>query len=504
MLQSDFLRQSAQTIPDCVALEFMDQAMTWRDIDQSVEELARKLVGAGLKAGQTVMILSENSPAFLILTLAIWRASGAAAIVHASVEGAQLDYALQNAKPVMAFAEREFLSRLRAAIAGNRLATKSFPIDQNGPVLPRQVSFAAALPEVDPQALAIIGYTSGTTGRPKPLALSHRAIATGTTACAAVWRITAGDRILISMPMSWLAGLIVLAGTAITQGATIQLLRKPASSDILDAIERRATTFFFAPTSTYTRMVRLWQHRPEQRSYRLRCCISGGEARNETIFREWEHRTGVPVLDSYGSSECWPFVTHDFGVSRLPPRGSSGKLVNGAQLRLIGADGRVVPDGEVGEAQGRAPSMMMCYWDEPELTTLAMTDDGWYKIGDYARVDDDGYVYVLGRKSDAIACEGTLVFPAEIEQVISELPDVQQVAAVGLPDHSGCEIVAVAVVAVNGASLDADRIRAHCASRLQAVAVPCFIHLLGQLPHNAAGKVLRRDLVPILEAARSR
>lgn len=497
-LASVHLGRAARCFPKKAAIVIDSREVTWSEFDQSAERLARRLVGAGLSSGQSVMILSDNSPEFLTLCFAVWRAGGVMAVVHASFDPQQLDYAVRNAEPHFLFAEKEYLAPAEAAFRRTGCGAQIFELIMGIEPLGHIAPFTGELPEAEAAAVGVIGYTSGTTGTPKPVALSHGTIGLGTEACAKIWRIDSADTVLVSMPLSWLAGLIVLSATAATCGATIHLLRQVTPDTVLDAITNHDVSFFFGPTSLYVKTVNAWHRRLSQGSFKLRCCISGGEPRNETVFDEWRAITGVPVLDSYGSSECWPFVTHDPGITTLPPPGSAGKLVDRASLRLVDPAGQEVAPGEVGEAEGLAPCMMMEYWKEPELTAKAMTPDGWYRLGDCARVDEDGYVYVMGRASDAIVRDGAQVFPAEVEQVLSELDEVAQVAVVGLPDAHHGHSVAAAVVTRPGAMADEMAMQAHCVARLPASKVPNIIRVVNELPHNASGKVLRREVIPML------
>jgi long-chain acyl-CoA synthetase len=498
-LADDHLRNASAAFAHLPAIQFGQREISWRQFDEAVDVLARRLLTLGLSPADCVMIVSENSPEFLILCFAVWRAGGAMAVVHAGFDPRQLDYALTNAAPRFLFAEAARKPGVTEALQRTGLSVAVLDIEAGGETLAHIRPRPDGLARPDPEAVGVIGYTSGTTGAPKPVALSHGAIGNGTAVCARTWRITSADAILVSMPLSWLAGLIILSITAAVAGARIQLLRQPSPEETLRAMILDGTTFFFASTSLYVKLLKAWREGAQDGSFRLRCCISGGETRNETTFRAWRAITGVPVLDSYGASECWPFVTHDPGSVDLPPAGSAGKLVDGAKLRLVDPNGREVAHGEPGEAQGRAPSMMLGYWREPELTARAMTSDGWYRFGDYARVDDDGFVYVLGRTGDLIRTEGGPVFPSEVEQVLSELEDVVQVAAVGLPGLDGQQIVGAAVQLAPGASSDEASLRAHCEQRLTDAHAPRVIRIVGELPHNPSGKVLRREVQALLQ-----
>lgn len=496
-LASDHLRKAAASFPAGVAIVDRDRKFSWSQFDQAVEQLARRLITAGLLPGQSVMIMSENCAEFLIVAFAVWRAGGVMAVVHASVGPKELDYAMNNAEPAFLFAEGDCAAAAEAAIDRTGASTRVFELASGVELIADFAPFAGEMPIVDPERVGVIGYTSGTTGMPKPVAHAHSTIARGTDGVAETWRIDATDTILVAMPLSWMMGLIILSVTATTRGACIHLLRRFNAEEALDAMLQRGITFFAGPTSMYVKIVNAWHQSEGAGEFRLRCSISGGEARNNAVFAEWQRMTGTTVLDAYAAFECWPIVMNDPAGSP-PPAGSAGKVAPGAAMRFLGPDGREVAQGQVGEAQGRGPAMMLGYWKEPELTEKAITPDGWYRTGDYACIDGDGYVYILGRATDLIAHEGGNVFAAEVEQVLSEMADVAQVAVVGLPHPGHGQAVAAAVVAMPGAQLEEATMQAHCAARLAPFKVPGMIRVVDALPHNMSGKVLRREVVPML------
>jgi long-chain acyl-CoA synthetase len=497
------LREAAQLLPKQVAIVDGDRELTWSEFDLAVEGVARRLISAGLLPGQRVALMGENTAEFLILCFGVWRAAGVMAIIFPSFGPFELDYAFTNAEPRFLFVEKERRAAAAAAVERTGVPVRFFNLEHGTELLGGNSTYAGALPYVDSPSLAIIAYTSGTSGTPKAVAHSHKTIAMGAEAYARIWRVTAADIFLVAMPLSWMAGLFTVSLTAIAKGARLHLLRRFKAEDALDAMVNRGVSFFFGATTMYVKIVNAYHQAGIQNGFQLRCCISGGEPRNEAIFDEWRRMTGAGVLDCYAATECWPIVTYDPGIDAVPHSGSAGKLVDGAQLRLRGPGGEVVAAGEVGEAEAFRPDMMLGYWKEPELTAKAMTADGWYRTGDYLRIDAEGYVYVIGRASDLIIRGGTNVSPAEVEQVLSELDSVSEVAVVGLPDAEYGQLVAAAVVVAPGVEIDEATMQAYCASRLARFKVPSMIRVVKDLPHNASGKVLRRAVIPILAQMRA-
>lgn len=190
-------------------------------------------------------------------------------------------------------------------------------------------------------------------------------------------------------------------------------------------------------------------------------------------------------------------VTSDPVVDPDPPLGSSGRIMDGSQIKLVDANGDPVAPGEIGEALTRGPALMLEYWNEPELTATALTEDGWFRTRDYLRIDENGYVFVVGRASDMIIRGGANISPMEVEAVLNSFPATQESAVCGLADARYGQTVAAAVVAKNGTTIDVEVLRSFCAGKLASYKVPTTIKILDNLPRNESGKVIRKDIVEL-------
>jgi long-chain acyl-CoA synthetase len=309
------------------------------------------------------------------------------------------------------------------------------------------------------------------------------------------------DATLVCLPMAWVYGLVTASVVTFLRGGTVVILPHFNPVRVVDAIEAERVTVFPGVTTMFMKLVRYASEAGRSADLRsLRFCVAGGEPRNEPAFEQWRALTGCAVHDVYAASECFPVVTYDPQVDPEPRRGSAGRLVEGARMRLLDAAGRDVADGDVGEAFWRAPAQMLGYFGEPELTRAVLTDDGWYRTGDHVRVDPEGYVYVVGRLSDMIIRGGSNVSPVEVESVLSEHPLVAEVAVVGLPDPEYGEVVAAAIVTTAGEHVDEDDVAAFLAPRLAPYKVPTLVREVSEIPRNASGKILRRDVAARLRA----
>ena len=272
---------------------------------------------------------------------------------------------------------------------------------------------------------------------------------------------------------------------------------------IAPAIEKHSATFLAGVTATFGKLA---QYAEQQGNGHpafpsLRLCISGGEPRNEAAFSRWQEQTGLPVLDAYCASECLPLVTYDPVANPTPKPGSAGKLVPRSKLKVLDANGSEVPTGQIGEAYSSGPGLMLGYWRDDEQTRSVITDDGWYRTKDLVRVDEEGFVYVVGRLSDVIIRGGTNISPAEVERVLQQHQSIGDVAVVGIPDDIYGQRVVAAVVPQPGAALDIDELKKFTAARLSSYKVPSQFITVDALPVNlTTGKVSRRDVVSLLTA----
>jgi len=303
--------------------------------------------------------------------------------------------------------------------------------------------------------------------------------------------------------MAWMYGLASTSLALLLRGATVVVVRRARPDALLTAMADHDATFVAGVTTTFTKLV---HHLESGESVpappdSLRLCVSGGEPRNEHAFERWHALTGVPIFDAYCASECLPLVTYDPSVDSAPRPGAAGRLVPRARLKIVGPDGAEVPPGEVGEGLSSGQGLMLGYWRDPELTRAAITEDGWYRTKDLLRMDEDGYVYVVGRLSDLIIRSGVNISPAEVERVVRSFPAVAEVAVVGLPDEMHGQRVAAAVVPRG--DVDVTELDAHVRQHLTAYKVPSDYVVVASLPVNSTtGKIDRRALTSTLKDSR--
>jgi long-chain acyl-CoA synthetase len=487
--------------PERLALVTDDVAVTYGELVAQAAARAAQLRAAGLRSGDRVALIAGNSPSYLVWVFAVWRAGGVAATVYPESSAGELDYVLANAGPTCVITDAERNRPVTEAVSRSGLPIDVHTMDGRGRL--SGLPDAEHRPEVaiDPEAVALICYTSGSSAAPKPVAHSHRGLAAACRTYARAWRMTDADRTVVCLPMAWIYGLLSASLVTLVSGGTVVPLARFSPVRVIDAIERHAITVLPGVTTMYVKMVSYLQsagRRP--RLSLLRLNVSGGEPRNEAVFEQWSALGGHPVLDAYCASECIPMITYDPAVDPEPRRGSAGRVVPGASMKVVDQRGFEVRPGEVGLALWRSPGTMVGYWNEPDLTAAAMTPDGWYKTGDYVRVDEEGYVFVVGRANDMIIHGGSNVSPAEVEAALTADPRIAEAAVVGLPDREYGQIVAAAIVTVDGSRLSEDELTRVCAQRLAGYKVPKVFLQVDELPRGATGKVKRRDAGTLFEA----
>lgn len=485
------LQTVAASHPDRPAIVDDEHSWTYAELMEAVSSRAQALTATGVRPGDRVALVAQNSGSFLVAAFSVWQAGAVLVTVYPSSPIADLRYCLDNSDPVLVLADAQTVEAVRQAAPDDLPVSVIDEQSAVGQVRGGRMPNPGELPAPP----SLICYSSGTTSHPKAIMLSSAAVFHVADMYTRVWRLSPDDKTIVCLPMAWLFGLATTSMATLLGGGTVVALRRSRPAMIVEAITRYRATFLAGVTTMFAKLVvhlDELDERPDLSSLRL--CVSGGEPRNEVAFDRWRDLTGCPVHDTFCATECAPFVTYDPVVDPEPVRGSAGRLVPGSLVRVVDADGHEVPDGEIGEALTTGPGLMLGYWRDEEQTRAALTPDGWYRTKDLIRIDADGYVYVTGRLSDMIIRGGSNVSPAEVERVLREHPSVRDVCVVGLPDAVYGQRVAAAVVAASG-GFDADTLTAFAAEQLAAFKIPTSYHAVDELPLNPrTDKVDRRSV----------
>jgi long-chain acyl-CoA synthetase len=490
---SSVLEQAVASQPGRPAVRMDDLVLTYEQLYDAAARVTSLLTAAGVEPGDRVGLMLPNVPAFPI---AFYGALGAGAIVvpmNPLLKSREVGYYLgdSGAKVILAWHAAAGEAAKGAADAGAQLITVDQP-DLSGRLagIPPQTSWAGAAPEDD----AVILYTSGTTGTPKGAQLTHGGLARNARLTAETLLNNDPDDVMMGcLPLFHVFGLTCGLNATVAAGGTLTLLPRFDPGKALEIIERDAVTIFEGVPTMYAAML----HHPgadPSRAASLRLCVSGGAAMPVEILRGFEEKFGCIILEGYGLSETSPVASFNHPDKVRKP-GSVGTPVVGVEMRLVGDNGATVPAGEVGEIAIRGHNVMRGYWGRPEATAEAIPD-GWFRTGDLARVDEDGYYFIVDRKKELIIRGGYNVYPREIEEVLHEHPAVAEAAVIGIPHAELGEEVGAAVALKPGAAATPEELRAFAKERVAAYKYPRHVWLVPELPKGPTGKILRRAVRP--------
>lgn len=465
---------------------------TFREISEDVARAASLLASLGLKKGDRVALQAEKSPEALLLYLACLRGGYVFLPMNTAYRLDEVDYLVGNAEPALIVCDPAREGETRA-IAERYGTAQVLTLDAEGCgsfaeelTKPRDSVPAAACESAD---LAAILYTSGTTGKPKGAMLSHGNLASNGLALREAWCFTSNDVLLHALPIFHAHGLFVACHCALLSGARMIWLGRFDRAEVLRHLPR-ASVFMGVPTF-YVRLLdgadfdaKLVAH--------MRLFTSGSAPLLAETFDEFKTRTGMAILERYGMTETGMNTSNPYDGERRA--GTVGFPLPGVEVRVMSDEGRELPRGEVGGLQVRGPNVFGGYWQMPEKTAEEFADGGWFKTGDVAKIDEDGYVHLVGRAKDLIISGGYNVYPKEIETLIDEMSEVDESAIVGVAHRDFGEAGVAVVVLRKGRMLDEATLIARLKDRIANYKVPKRAYFVETLPRNTMGKVQKNLL----------
>ena len=500
-----WLYQRALRTPQRKALSFEGMTWTYAEIQQRIDRLAAALRAGGVCRGDRVGFLGLNQPAFLETLFAAARLGAAFVPLNFRLTGPELAYIIDDAGLHTLVADaphRAVIDGIRAQLPCRRYCSADQPADgwpdigaliaAHGPITSGE--------RVDADDVALIMYTSGTTGRPKGAMLTHGNIWWNNTNGLLTIDILEGDVSLVVAPLFHIGGLNVTTLMTWQKGGHLLLHRGFDPQRFLADVEKyRVTSTFAVPA-----MLLFVSQQPGFASAdlsSLRLIVCGGAPVPEPLLRVYEQR-GIPINQGYGLTETAPmvsFLTPEWGMAKI---GSAGRPPLFTDVQIVGADGQRVSEPLAkGEVLTRGPNMMKGYWNKPAATAAAIDAQGWFHTGDIGYLDADGFLFIADRLKDMIITGGENVYPAEVESVLYEHPAIAEVAVIGQPDAQWGEAVVAVVALKQDAQLELEALRAFGAERLAHYKLPVRLELVAALPRNPAGKVLKFELRTSFAAA---
>ncbi|TXK19967.1 long-chain-fatty-acid--CoA ligase [Homoserinibacter sp. GY 40078] len=525
---SDLITESAARYADHVALEFFGRETRYAELADHIARAAEGLRRLGVRRGDRVALVLPNCPQHVIAFYAILRI-GAIVVEHNPLyTPRELRHQFEDHRARVAIAWdktvptlQDFPSDLALDAIVSVDMTRAFPLRMrallklpierartsraeltievqgttpweallDGPGIPAEIAGPA------PEDIALIQYTSGTTGSPKGAALSHRnLVANAAQARAWVPAVPRGSASVHAvLPLFHAYGLTLCLTFAMSMGARLVLFPKPDPDLVLPVFRKRPPTFLPAVPPLYDRLRKAAEEKGVSLAG-IEIAISGAMPLQSAVVEPWEALTGGYLVEGYGLSECSPVLMAN-PVAPNRRIGTVGLPLPGTELRVVDPDEptRDVEPGTPGELVVRGPQVFTGYWNKPEATAEVFTD-GWFRTGDIVTVDDDGFVTISDRIKELVITGGFNVAPSEVEDTLRAYDGIEDVAIVGIPDARDGEHVVAAVVLAPGAQIDTEALRAWAKRQLAAYKVPRRVHVVEELPKSMIGKVLRRKV----------
>jgi long-chain acyl-CoA synthetase len=501
---SDLVRDAAGRDGDKAAFRYGSTTLTWSEIETRVAAVAAGLSALGVARGDRVAVQLGNTPDFPVVYFGALRAGLVAVPVNTGYTRAELVHCLGDSGAAVLVTTRsgaETALSVAAELEGLQSvviadvdtapagATTLDTLLQTAPGLASSVSGG--------EDLAVVIYTSGTSGRPKGAMLTHRALLANLDQCGQIDPpvTTADDVVLLVLPLFHIYGLNAALGAVAKHGATGSLSERFDPVETLEQIRRHGVTNVIGAPPMYV----AWSMLPDvgDAFSSVRLAVSGAAPLPSDVLHRFLDVTGYHVFEGYGLTETAPVLTTTL-MSEVAKPGSIGRAVPGIELKLVDEQGRPVEDGDPGEICVRGANTFSGYWPDGEGGPDA---DGWFATGDVAYVDDDGDLHLVDRRRELILVSGFNVYPREVEDVLVEHPDIEEAAVIGIAHPYTGESVKALIVLRAGARLSAEDVIGYCALSLARFKCPTAVEFVAELPHSATGKVSKGALRADIQAA---
>jgi long-chain acyl-CoA synthetase len=493
------LTTAAERHPDRPALKLDDVELTYAGLDEGSARVARLLSDRGVAAGDRVGVMLPNVPYFAACYYGVLRAGGVVVPMNVLLKDREVEFYLADSGAKLLFAWHDFGD---AAEKGAQAAGAECVLVKPGE-FERLLAGVEPLTELADRAdddTAVILYTSGTTGKPKGAELTHRNLTRNVEVVNDMFGFDERTVTLGALPLFHSFGQTCALNATIRAGGCVTFIPRFDAAKALEIIERDKVRVFEGVPTMYAGMLHV-DDRERYDTSTLELCVSGGAAMPGEILRGFEEAFGCKVLEGYGLSETSPVASFNH-PDRERKVGSIGTPIEGVEMKVVDDDGNEVPRGEVGEIVIRGHNVMKGYWNRPDATQEAIDADGWFRTGDMAKVDEEGYFFIVDRKKELIIRGGYNVYPREIEEVIYEHPAVREAAVIGIPHGELGEEVGAAIALKPGAEAGEAELRDFVKGRVAAYKYPRQVWLVDELPKGPTGKILKREIKAPVEASR--
>jgi len=501
----EMLRRSAHKHPKRTAIVFGSKKISYRSLNDSADHVAAGLIELGIKEQERIAIFLDNCPEFVISYYAILKAGAVAVPINYMFKIEEARYILEDSEAICIITSRPYLDlaeelRLRVDSLKHIICTaKAQDHVKDIHKIRRTDTSGLQGVSIDPYDLAVILYTSGTTGHPKGAMLSHHNLISNAVDSSRNIRVTCRDSFICILPLFHSFAATVCMNMPLLVGAKIVVMKslKPFKR-VIRAIRKNRVTVFPGIPSIFNilkdmKLPKVF-HTPIIKLFNpVRICISGAAALPAETLKGFERKFRAPLLEGYGLTEAAPVVTLNPLRKRKP--GSIGRsLSNNIELRIVDEKGSDLTAGHIGELLVRGPNVMQGYLKHQEASEETLKE-GWLYTGDMARFDKDGYVYIEGRKKEMVNVRGFNVYPREIEEVLYQNTKIKEAAVIGIADTHKGEVPKAFVVLKEGEKAAEHEIIQYLRDRLASYKIPKYVEFRNSLPKNTTGKVLKRVLV---------
>jgi long-chain acyl-CoA synthetase len=485
---ASILTRSARRYPNHPAIRLDDLVVTYAELDDLTARTAGWLRERGVQPGDRVGVMLPNVVAFPAFYFGVLRAGATVVPINPLLKSGEIEHYFDDsgAKLALVWATAADEAKMAAEATGTEIVV----VDDD-----TMASTAGwpAIPDDLPRAeddTAVILYTSGTTGTPKGAQLTHANLYRNCMAFNGLFDLSSTDVVMGCLPLFHAFGQSNGLNATIAAGASLTLVPRFNATAVLRLIERHRVTVFEGVPTMYVTLLNTDAGVVDTTS--LRMCISGGAALPVEVLRGFRKAFGAMILEGYGLSETSPTAT--FNRPEQTKTGSIGVPIDGVELRLVNRDGSDTAPGETGEIAIRGHNVMKGYWNQPETTAAAIVD-GWFRTGDLATRDDDGFYFIVDRKKDLIIRGGFNIYPREIEEVLYQHPAVREVAVIGVPHPTHGEEVAAAIRLRPARTATPEELRDYVKARVAPYKYPRHVWLVDALPHGPTGKIVKREIV---------
>ena len=498
----EVLKNTTDKFGDKQAILFENESYTYKMLDGISSNLGGSLMELGINKGDRVAIFGPNCPEYLFAYFGIFKAGATVIPISSMLKGREIEYIITDCNPRMLLVHSSLLGVIlpvkkrlfqcieKFVVIGGTEAEYGDGFIRFKDLITEGVQGTAG-PDVGGDDMAMILYTSGTTGSPKGCILSHESLVCSTEFSIKATGHQSSDKVLCCAPMFHIYGFSISIASSIYPGATMIIMDRFDAKITIEVIKNHKINIFVGVPTMFTYLLKEEGLNSDDFES-LRLNVSSGASLPIEVLTEYEKKFDTVIQEVYGITESTGEAAYNPIEKRKP--GSIGIPHSGLELKIADEKGEIVKTGEVGEIVIRGKSIMKGYWKKEAATREVLSEDGWYRTGDLARMDEDGYLYIVGRSKEMIITGGFNIYPRELEEVLYQHPDIHEAAVIGIPDKIKGELACAFIVLHEGRKMEEEDLCLFCKERLANYKIPRMYRFVESLPKTGTGKISKRDI----------